>query len=530
MSRSRLVPVSSAALLLASACIYNVTNREPLAPRIENADPSLVGVALAGTAHVDDAGEFRVDLAMTGRCEQRVTTYQQVKVWQKKSTSYLLANAITSGLLAYGGLAGGVVLTIEGYNEGIPLIAFAVVNGFNILRVTVFTKRERQRTTSKRLDEQNNPTTCPDLLAGRALDRTPPELVLTTPWGEQVRASVKNRAATFRVDWSRSGLDPLDGNSALSLAQSSFRFTASDGTGEFAWVPTAQDVEAALVAIGRATGTDPTSTVGEAPPLLVIEDLDTKGPLPAGRTVRTSLTISNKGRGGAYRVVATTKSSDPALHGLRYSFGKIGPGESITKYLDVTVPREHEDGKALVVVNVTEANDNIPDRYSEEVLIGHAGRPRLTVICAAAQGNNKVNQTATVDAGRQIHLRCSVTNNGDGPAVAAQVDAVLGDGIPKSSTTGDIDAGAKGVFDVLLMVPAGAKTGQAMILRASARETNFGDRSSWELPIEIGLMQICQPPIARDAYERKLADVRAMGLDKATLKAYEEQLVACLGD
>jgi hypothetical protein len=154
----------------------------------------------------------------------------------------------------------------------------------------------------------------------------------------------------------------------------------------------------------------------------------------------------------------------------------------------------------------------------------------LHVACAVTQGATDVTGTRVVDAGRQLRVRCTVTNQGDGPAIGAAVEAAIGSGGGKPSSSRDIAPAGKAVLEVALQVPTTARTGESLAVTATARETDFGDSARWSLPVEVGLMQICQPPLRRDAYERKLAEVKQMGLDAATLRAYEEQLTACLAD
>lgn len=523
------------ALAILPACLYGPTTTTPLEPYREELGAQVVGADLDGSARMID-GRVRVELTMRAKCATRTLVHEQVLVEKRRNEAAVRAGMIGGFQLGLWSVVGGAIIYKTTENETAVAAAPWLIGGGALFMINgvrmQMSAQLRSKTVTTSMHEETAEVACTDELDREGLDLTPGAMTAITPWGDRVTARVIGRRASFVLDWSKSGIDLL-APSARELAAARWRFVPSSGSGEIHWTPKSEEIDEILAAIGRATGNDQEVVTGGAPPALEVVALEAKGPLHAGTPATLVVRIANRGRGVAYRVLATLRSGDPSLSGLRVPFGKIAPGATLTREVSVTIPREHADGKTRVLIAVTEGNGNVPDPFSSELEIVHALQPQLAMradACTVTQGSRIVNESKKVDAGRQLKVRCTVVNTGDGPAVEAHIVAGFAAPGDKISPKRDLAPGAKAAFETIVQVPGNKQLDDELTLFVQARETDFGATSSWTLPLVIGMPRICELPISRAEYQRRLKEFQNQNLPPETLRAYEEQLLACLGD
>src|SRR5262249_57136887 len=113
------------------------------------------------------------------------------------------------------------------------------------------------------------------------------------------------------------------------------------------WTPTAADVARMLALIGDTTGTEIDMVRGGPAPALEVTIEAVGGSLVAGELSDVAVRAVNRGAGTADRVAAPTRSSLPALHGQRLSFGRIAPGGEKTRRIRVRIPGHESHTHAM---------------------------------------------------------------------------------------------------------------------------------------------------------------------------------------
>ena len=253
---------------------------------------------------------------------------------------------------------------------------------------------------------------------------------------------------------------------------------------------------------------------------------------PAGAASELALTVRNDGPGPAFRLVGSTKSDHPKLHGLRFSFGKLAPGATMTKKVAVSIPREDLASEVAVLVAFTEAGGNQPSNYTKRFQIQLAPRPRLEVSCQIAEGAETVDGQLMAEAGGQLVVRCGVDNRGDAPANDTELSASL-DGAAKPSGRRTIAPGAHADLEALLQVPASFEVGSAHSIGLTISERNFGDRIERPpIAFTISRQAICTGKITRPQYDAKVAklkeNLRSGIINQKEFDRYQGQLLGCL--
>ena len=361
------------------------------------------------------------------------------------------------------------------------------------------------------------------------------ELTVTAPWGRALHAPVVNPVAEppyARVPaaWDEAPVDPLDPRT-WDQARGDWRISSPLLPEPVRWSPSSEEVERLVVAIGLAAGIDSRIGPATAPPDLAPGPLQVgNDELLAGGESVLELTVENRGEGPAYRVVATTRSSLPALQGLQLSFGRIDPGPRLTRRVRVRLAPTVAEPSAMLVVVFGEANGFRPGNVSRRVPIrGVAEGPRLTLTCGPATGE------AQVDAGRVVRLRCVVGNSGGRLARAVTVTASLGAVSFSSATAVDVVPRQDATVELPVQVPVGASLDQELVIRVVAADAGATTRATTEARLVVRRPGLCPTgTIDRatyDAKRRALEEARAAGdLTAEELDRYDAELVGCLGE
>ena len=361
------------------------------------------------------------------------------------------------------------------------------------------------------------------------------ELAVTAPWGATRRATVEvpDRSAPYArlaPAWDDAPLDPLDPASWERGARP-WRLAHPLLRGTVEWTPLPDEVRRIAAGIALAASGDPdlSTAVTRVPPDLVAGPLRVdRDELLAGGASLLGLTVENRGAGTAYRVIATTRSSVPSLHGVQLRFGRIEPGQSLTRYAQVRVPAVVDEESAMIVVVFEEANGFSPGNVSRRLPIRVVKEmPRLAVTCTPTGGAREV------DAGQLLRLRCTVENGGGRLARAVEVRAGLG---TSQVAAPPIDVGAQATAQVELpvRVPVGATLDQELVIAVVAADAAATARATTEVRVVVRRPGLCpNGKIDRDTYKarrRALEEARSAGdLTAEEFDRYDAELVGCLG-
>jgi hypothetical protein len=240
-------------------------------------------------------------------------------------------------------------------------------------------------------------------------------VVAHTPWNQNLPGLWTNAwQLRFQVDWKATGVDPLDDDASRLVARPWF----VSGT---QWTPSPADASAMLKRIGDATETEIDVVSGGAAPSLEIAAFGIDGnTLHTGESNTLRVRVANSGPGTAYRVVATTRSSIEALHGLRLSFGLIKPGADKVRQLQVEIPASETARDTMLVVSLASANGPSPPNVNRRVLIERTvASPVLALQCVLA---GRSAGRFDLDAGQAETFRCTIQNTGKADATQVQIE------------------------------------------------------------------------------------------------------------
>ncbi len=376
------------------------------------------------------------------------------------------------------------------------------------------------------------------------VDQTPCEttlpvrLVLITPWGASVDGAIGDRRdaalplrgarAVFAIDWSTVGVDPLADGAAARLG-GAWTVAAVGASAEVRWSPSDAEATALLAGVGAAIGVETDVRDDQPAPAIEVGDLAlASGPNPTLR-----LTVTNTGSGPAYRLYARTRSSEPALHGVQISFGRVAPGATETRSAAITLPDEPRRPVATVVLEFHEANANYPDTASRRVHVGAAiAAPAVTLVCNHATGRVGGGRVVA-DAGARLRLECTVRNDSNATAAGIRLRVSVGSRAVGATDAITLAAGQSQVVVVSVRVPRGATPDQAVPLVVRVEKPGGGRLGVERGSIEVRMPTLCPDGrITRAQYEAKRASLEA-AVDSGTLtqeefERYDAELVGCL--
>jgi len=357
----------------------------------------------------------------------------------------------------------------------------------------------------------------------RVLDAN--RVTATTPWQTAVPGVWLDPGhLAFRLDWKRSGFDPLADDAAAVAA----RPWTIGGT---RWTPTAADAARIVQLVAEATETETEMVRGGAAPNLEVTSFEVaEGTLRAGGEATLVVKVSNRGPGTAYRVVATTRSSVTSLHGQRIAFGKIKPGGDKVRRLRINVPLSETAPDTMLVLVLGEGNGFTPRNVSRRMVIAaSASAPVLGVSCTIP---GRTGARPDLDAGDNVTLRCVVDNNGTGPS-KVELEIALAGGAPMRSQVQVIAAAGHGTFDVPLTIPRELAIDSTVEIGVTANDRQFSRSAHTALVGVVRKPKLCNAgQLTRAQYRAKLAELRsavaAGDLTQAQLDRYDAELVTCL--
>lgn len=131
------------------------------------------------------------------------------------------------------------------------------------------------------------------------------------------------------------------------------------------------------------------------------------------------LTVENTGKGEFYQLVATSESLISALDGIKFEFGKLNPGETLTLSQKAHIPREHPTGPAVVNFKWSELNGYQPDPVQAKIMVKGLPRPQFAISTQVLDdntGNSVGNGDGRIQGGEAVDLLVTVKNIGDGAA------------------------------------------------------------------------------------------------------------------
>jgi hypothetical protein len=352
---------------------------------------------------------------------------------------------------------------------------------------------------------------------------------VTSPWGQVFPADqALPGLLSFKVDWSATGLDPL-ATTEPELLRKPWRFRAL-GAHDVLWTPDDPARAGMLRLVGDATDTQTWVADVAAPPRLEVSAVSFTSDLRNGSGNDIVVSITNQGKGDAYRVSTVTRSNVPALHDIHLSFGRLRPGETKTRRAHFELPRANDEPEALIVLDVDEAHRYTPPQSSMRYPLKKA--VDLAVLSLDCHFADLSGDKPRVDAGMTVHVTCNVHNDGS-PARAVAVHAGFEGGQGGSDARPfDLASDRTMRVDVALDVPRDASIDAPLTVRIEAADSS-GVRAQATLHLEVGRPQLCPGGrITRERFLEKRADLRrkldAGLISKEDYERYEAELVGCM--
>jgi hypothetical protein len=543
---SRWTPTLCTALALAfgaQACsgrTWKTTNTTTVGTEQKVGKRRVVGDSLLLGPKVTPQGEVEMHLDLAPRCEREaftVTTYRDDQEgWREGSPSPfpLYMGAILLGV-------GGPLLVVDDGTVR-TLSVLAIIGGGVLIGSYIRSgsgNRVEYRSRKRTVDSGKSwvASDCGDSEHRAVRARIPSPVTVAAPWGASQAQPSSNGIARFRFDWGASGIDPLAADAKQRL-RTGWHLEAP-GYSRVEFRLDDPSVEAALRALSADTGIDASAGRDVDLPELKVAGFEIRDAggkvLPAARAgtrVKLAVTLANEGKGSAYRVTATSRSGEPSLHGLSFSFGRIAPGQTITREVEVAVPRERKKDQAIVVLVFDEANRNAPANAAEKVMIDAAQRPALALNCELGSGVDlRKGQKPVVNVNTPVEVRCTLENKGDGPALAARVTGTVGNEPSKTTVKRDLQPSERARFDLLLQAPKNAQRGDQLNLDLTAAEDNFGERAGVRIPLVVGMPNICPDRMDHKQFEAQKKKLQEeLKDDPELLEETLIQLTGCITD
>jgi len=205
-------------------------------------------------------------------------------------------------------------------------------------------------------------------------------------------------------------------------------------------------------------------------------------PIRAGDLVTLSVTVLNEGRGGLHQVYGTTACKEVPIDKKLILFGRIAPGESVTRELVVRIPKEWEDERAVPVrISFNECRDNVPAEIETVVSISRLPKPAFAYslqVIDDGSGNSVGNGDGRIQKGEAVDLLVTVKNVGEEVAKDATlvISTAVREGIElyaDSARFGDIRKGSTKSARLNVGIKRTAKV-NALPLDLEVREVGFG--------------------------------------------------------
>jgi hypothetical protein len=385
-----------------------------------------------------------------------------------------------------------------------------------------YCRQQRMLITGNEMDAIEE--ACPDPLE---------PMTVAAPWGRSVHVPVANPPGTpptavVNGPWGDAAIDPLD-RRTWSKVTGAWRFEHPLLEAPVTWTPNEEESSRIVRGIGLTLGIDSSiGAVSDPPELIVDGPRVSNNELLGGGPSVLALTIENKGQGTAYRVYAVVRSSAPALHGLQFSFGKVAPGQVITRHLGVELPANVTDPSAMLVLAFSEANGFAPANVSKRFPIKIvATAPHLAITCVPATGGPEV------DAGQALRMRCTIANDGGQVARGVAVTGSMGGGAAASISVADIPARGSAVVEIPVRAPSSAAIDDKLAVEIAVTESSLSLRAATKVEVLVRRPRLCPTgKLERPQYltkRRALEEARAAGdITAEEFDRYDAELVGCL--
>ncbi|MBD3285022.1 hypothetical protein GF359_01480, partial [candidate division WOR-3 bacterium] len=193
------------------------------------------------------------------------------------------------------------------------------------------------------------------------------------------------------------------------------------------------------------------STRQALPPRLIVDvelfDDNNDGTFDLGEQIGFNVTVTNQGRGEAYRVGVEVSGLGGSLRDSR-SLGTIAPGASKNARIKFQMPKSHRQGEEKFKITLSEAGGNAPAPQFETAFVGSRAAVALNAWVEVDDDDRGVSQgdgDGAIEKGETVELHVHATNNGS--AVARDVRAVLSSDqlgislITHAAGLGDLQAG-----------------------------------------------------------------------------------------
>ncbi|HLG20670.1 MAG TPA: MXAN_5808 family serine peptidase [Bdellovibrionota bacterium] len=138
--------------------------------------------------------------------------------------------------------------------------------------------------------------------------------------------------------------------------------------------------------------------------------------IQAGRSMQFQVTIENAGPCPLYRLRAVSNSKNYLFSEREFLFGKVDPGQKLTREVKVEVPKATPSSRADISLNFFEARNIVPKEINAMVAMKAASKPEFAF---TFQVNDRVgpkgNGNGLIEKGESIELDVMVHNIGKGP-------------------------------------------------------------------------------------------------------------------
>jgi len=141
---------------------------------------------------------------------------------------------------------------------------------------------------------------------------------------------------------------------------------------------------------------------------------DQPQPFKAGSEVTLTLKIRNLGSSPLYRVHCTTQSANPAFDFKEFIFGRIDPGQVVTRSLTTKIPAYSWERSDMLEFVVFQSDTEVRRVKGGMLTVRSADRPRFAYFYQVDDDRGDGDGVLTL--GETVNLVIDVLNVGDGPA------------------------------------------------------------------------------------------------------------------
>jgi len=142
------------------------------------------------------------------------------------------------------------------------------------------------------------------------------------------------------------------------------------------------------------------------------ETVDTEEPIEAGTSFELQATLTNEGDEPVHRVKAISSSANGPLDDREFLFGRLEPGESASRAVDVEIPKDSETRHDVVEFELSDDDRTFGEPRTEAIEIEALPRPRFAFNYEIEDGNGD----GIFQKGENVTFRVFVENIGDADA------------------------------------------------------------------------------------------------------------------